>query len=254
LNPQDDWASIARRLSKNELLRLNLYLQNSNIRAVIVGGWAVYAYNPYMESIDIDIVVRHKDVHKVTTLAQEKCGWIPDTELRDETFSRYAKRINHGEKIILDIISSNFENRFHEDRTKLIPYNLCLKNGWHHQKFIDNIFLYVPIKELLFLYKLKAHRDRIYRYRKEKDEKEKMKLQAKLIKDLSDAISLIDPNFGILDIEILKKLVDTYNLHFLSETLTTIHFQNEAIRQYRNSSPNDIKNWTAKIRKAFIHS
>jgi hypothetical protein len=219
-----------------------------------VGGWAVYAYNPYMESIDIDVVVRHKDVLKVTTLAQEKCGWIPDTELRDETFSRYAKRINHGEKIILDIISSNFENRFHEDRTKLIPYSLCLKNEWHRQKFIDNLFLYVPIKELLFLYKLKAHRDRIYRYRKEKDEEEKMKLQAKLMKDLSDAISLIDPNFGILDIEILKKLVDTYDLHFLSETLTAIHFQNEAIRQYRNSSPNDVKDWIAKIRKAFIHS
>lgn len=254
MNLQDDRASVARRLSKNELLRLNLYLQNSDIRAVIVGGWAVYAYNPYMESIDIDIVVRHKDVPRVTALAQEKCGWIPDTELRDETFSRYAKRINHGEKIILDIISSNFENRFHEDRTKLIPYNLCLKNGWHHLKFIGNIFLYVPIKELLFLYKLKAHRDRVYRYRKEKDEKEKMKLQSKLMKDLSDAISLIDPKFGILDIEILSKLVDKYNLYFLAETLTTIHFQNEAIRQYRNSSPNDVKDWTAKIEKAFIHS
>lgn len=254
MNRQDDRASIARRLSKNELLRLNLYLQNSNIRAVIVGGWAVYAYNPYMESIDIDIVIRHEDVPKVTTLAQERCGWIPDTELRDETFSRYAKRIDHGEKIILDIISSNFENRFHEDRTKLLPYDICLNHKWHRQKFIDNIFLYVPIKELLFLYKLKAHRDRVFRYKKEKGEEEKMKLQSKLIKDLSDAISLMDPNFGPLEIEILSKLINTYNLHFLSETLMTIHFQNEAIRQYRNSSPNKVKNWSTKISKAFTRS
>ena len=251
MNLQNDWASKARRLSRNELFHLNLYLQNNNIRAIVVGGWAVYAYNPYMESIDIDIVVRQEDFPKVINIAEEKCGWVPDIELRDETFSRYAKIIDHNQKIILDIISSNFENRFHEDRTKLLPYDICFEDKWHCQRLINNISLNVPIKELLFLYKLKAYRDRTFRYGKEEDIEEKMKLQSKITKDLSDIISLMDPNYGPLDIGILNKLVNTYSLHFLHETLAKIHFQHEAIKQYRGTSSADVEKWAARVINAF---
>ena len=247
-----DSASRARKISKAELFRLNLYLELHNIRTVIVGGWAVYAYNPYLESIDIDIVAKHNNVAKITATAQENCGWIPDTELADETFSRYAKTINHEDKIFLDILSTNFANTFHENRVKQLPYALCVKNGGFLRKYIDTISVNVPIKELLLLYKLKAYRDRIFRFPKEKDPKEKERLKTKITKDVSDVISLIDPDYGALDIGELSKFIDMFDLNFLSETLENLPSQSEAIYQYRHSSAKDVTNWVMRVMEAFI--
>lgn len=247
-----DSASRARRISKTELFRLYSYLELYNIRAVIVGGWAVYAYNPYLESIDVDIVTKHNDVAKITAIAQENCGWIPETELADETFSRYAKIINHEDKIFLDILSTNFVNTFHENRAKQLPYALCVENGGFLRKYVDTIGANVPIKELLLLYKLKAYRDRTFRFPKEKDPKEKERLKTKITKDMSDVISLIDPNYGALDIKEISKFVDMFDLNFLSEILENLSSQSEAIYQYRHSSAKDVTNWAMKVMDAFV--
>lgn len=137
MNESRDFATRAREMSRSELLRLYYHFEQKGLEVVVVGGWAVYAYNPYLESVDVDVVVRPNDLTSITTLAQEYCGWIPETELVDETFSRYSKPID-SDKIMLDIISTNFANTFHEDRTKRLPYELCLQKRNYQRRFIDD--------------------------------------------------------------------------------------------------------------------
>jgi len=59
-----------------------------------------------------------------------------------------------------------------------------------------------------------------------------MRLQTKITKDLSDSISLIDPNYGALDLTKLHRLIDEFDLYFLAETVANIPSQDEAIQQY----------------------
>lgn len=245
-----DLARKARDMSRAELLRLYYYTEQNGLETVIIGGWAVYAYNPYLESVDIDVVVKPNDFEQITTLAQEYCGWIPEAELVDETFSRYSKPID-AERILLDMMSTNFENTFHEDRTKRLPFALCLQEGNFQRRFIDSIYMAVPVKELLLLYKLKAYRDRLYRLGTETELEERMRLQTKITKDLSDIISLMDPGYGALDVSALKGIIAEYGLHFLGDILENLPSQTEAIYQYRNVSTEDVVGWTAKLREAF---
>ena len=246
-----DLASKARKMAKAELLRLYYHIEQNGLETAIVGGWAVYAHNPYLESVDIDVVVKPNDLARITMLAQEYCGWISETELVDETFSRYSKSID-SERILLDIISTNFGNTFHEDRTKRLPFELCLQRGNFQRKFIDVIYITVPIKELLLLYKFKAYKDRRYRLEKETDPKERMRLQTKITKDVSDIISLIDPKYGALDVSVIKRIIVGYSLQFLGDVLENLPYQTEAIYQYRNVSSKDVIEWTEKLREAFF--
>jgi len=250
LSESGDVAGVARQRSRSELLRLSYYLEQKGLEVVVVGGWAVYAYNPYMESIDIDIVVKPDDLTSITTIAQEYCGWIAEAELTDETFSRYSKPID-SERIMLDILSTSFANNFHEDRTKRLPYELCFQEGNYRRRFIDVINITVPIKELLLLYKLKAYKDRLYRLGTEKDSKERMRLQTKITKDVSDVISLIDPQYGALDVSILRRIIEENTLQFLADTIENLPSQSEAIRQYRTVSVKDIAEWRARLMEAF---
>lgn len=251
MSPSQDSESRARRLARAELFRFDLYLKSINVSTVLVGGWAVYSYNPYLESIDIDLIVKDEEMAKAKAIAVDNCGWIPREELANGTFSRYVKLTENGKEILLDLLSPNFANIFHEDREKRLPYELCMDSSWSSRTYINNIVVNVPSKELLLLYKLKAYRDRVYRLGERVAAEEEMRLQTKITKDLSDSISLIDPNYGALDLTKLHSLIDEFDLYFLAETVANIPSQNEAIQQYRHSSTRHVAEWVKKTLEGF---
>jgi hypothetical protein len=247
LSLSEDIANRARRLSRQELFRFNALAENYGIQTTVVGGWAVYAYSPYLESIDIDVVTTHGMIPNVESILTQQCGWIPTT-IDTPVWKRFSKRIPDGgplDNVFFDLLSSNLVNAFHEDNTKRIPFDICLrKNHFVRKSINDQLSINVPKKELLLLYKLKSYRDRIFDlYNKADTETERSRLRAKATKDLSDTIAIIDPNYGVLDLMSLKELVESYNLKFLKSTIEEIPTQTEAIDQYRGISLTEIQSW-----------
>jgi hypothetical protein len=250
-----DVANKARQLSKQELFRFNAFAENYGIQTTVVGGWAVYAYSPYLESIDIDVVTTHDTIPNVESILTLQCGWILTT-IDTSVWKRFSKRIPDEDpldNVFFDLLSSNLVNAFHEDNTKRIPFDVCLEENHYVRRSIDSqLNINVPKKELLFLYKLKSYRDRIFDlHNKADNEMERSRLRAKVTKDLSDTIALIDPNYGTLDLMSLKTLVESYNLQFLRSTIEEIPSQAEAIEQYRGTSSAEIQSWILTILPTF---
>lgn len=253
MSSNEEIANIARQLSRKELFRLNAYLEHYAIQTTIIGGWAVFSYNPYFESIDIDIVAPHQRISHIMGIITDQCRWeLTTIRTSNETFTRFFKPIaDQDENIYLDLLSTNFRNVFHENSNKILPLNLCLQNGHYVRRSIYDTYVDVPTKELLFLYKLKAFRDRMFDIPKKTNQKEKVRLEAKAKKDLSDITALMDPNYGPLDIKSLQGFVVDHGLQFLATTIEDLTSQTEAIERYRGSSTMDVQNWVEKILDAF---
>lgn len=180
----EEIANIARQLSRRELFRLNAYLEHHGVQTTIIGGWAVFSYNPYFESIDIDLVAHYRKISQVMAIITDQCQWkLTTIQTADETFTRFFKPIpGQDENVYLDLFSTNFENVFHENSNKVLPFDLCLRAGHYVRRSIYDINVNVPTKELLFLYKLKTYRDRVFDISKKTDSEEKARLEAKVKK------------------------------------------------------------------------
>ena len=72
-----------------------------------------------------------------------------------------------------------------------------------------------------------------------------------MTKDLSDCIALMDPNYGRIDIGLLKSLIDSYQLTFLKQTIIELPTETESISQYRASKSTEIEGWVDMIASAF---
>jgi len=251
----EEIANRARQLSRHELFRFNAHAENYGIQTTVVGGWAVYAYNPYLESIDVDVVTPHDRIHDIESILTQQCGWIPTTT-DTPIWKRFSKPIpNAGphDNVIFDLLSTNLVNAFHEDNRKRVPFYICLQENHYVRRSIDDyININVPKKELLLLYKIKSYRDRIFDlHNRATNETERFRLRAKATKDLSDTIALTDPNYGPLDLGSLKSVVDNQNLQFLAATVKELPSQTEAIEQYRGTSTTEVQSWVQMILNAF---
>jgi len=146
---------------------------------------------------------------------------------------------------------------FHEDHNKELPYELC-----NHEelrtlvKLNDHIIAYVPNKSLLFLYKLKALRDREFDIETQGAilSAERLEwLRGKYIKDGSDLIALLDPEPSesyinqIFDIDIFYKIIHEFDLEFCLESVENLLDMNVSLRQYRNVERREVEKWIEKI-------
>jgi len=250
----DDIANRARVMSRRELFRFEAYAENYGVKTTIVGGWAVYAFNPYLESIDIDVVVPKDRISNIELILTQQCGWTQTTTDLG-IWKRFSKQIpdaDPSDNIFFDLLSEDLTNPFHEDNNKRIPFSICLQSDHYIRRSIDeNTRISVPIKELLFLYKLKSHRDRIFDLTsKEINEPYRSRLRAKATKDLSDSTALLDPNYGLLDLDMLKHLISNLDIQFLVETIRELPSQTEAVEQYRGTSPAEVRNGITQILEA----
>lgn len=251
----EEIANKARQFSRLELFRFSAHAENHGLQTTVVGGWAVYAYNPYLESIDIDVVTPQNRISDAEVLLTEQCGWIPSTTDMP-VWKRFSKRIpNAGphDNAFFDLLSANLVNAFHEDNRKRVPFHICLQEDHYTRRTInDDTNIDVPKKELLLLYKLKSFRDRSFDLRnKEIEEPERSRLRTKVTKDLSDTIALMDPDYGPLDLMSLKSLVDNQGLQFLGTTVKALPFHIEAVEQYRGTPVVEVQSWVQEILSVF---
>ncbi|MDG6998272.1 MAG: hypothetical protein JRN15_04065 [Nitrososphaerota archaeon] len=156
--------------SYKELLSFLRYYRHFGA-PTIIGGWAVYLYNPYYGSVDIDVVGPNfgGSFYDVIERYERSHGYTigQNDPLGIEVVA--SKPIYKGKKKIgdMEIDACSYEqsgaSSFHEDETKRLPYSLCGRE--EHRKEVAirrDCICYVPNKALLTLFKVKARRDRTY--------------------------------------------------------------------------------------------
>jgi len=248
--------------SYNELASLLKWFSLFGPIPTIIGGWAVYFYNSYFGSIDIDIVgPSHQGQFTDIIERYERTHeyeFIPKDPLGLEVTSR--KPVTQNGKIIgyMEIDACTFEDpkpgSFHEDSNKQLPYSLTAESQNQRKVTLEeDAICYIPSKPLLLLYKIKAARDRAYDLKTKGTTIEPAKaegLRGKITKDRADIIALLDPNPSkyvikeSLDIDTFYDLVKRFKLAFTLTTITELPKYRDSIQLYNpNLNAKQIQKW-----------
>jgi len=190
--------------SYQELVSFVRYFGHSGT-PVIIGGWAVFFYNPYFGSVDIDVVgpSLNGTFDEIIEGYERSHGYEITKQdlLGTEIVASKTIRSKAGKKIgDMEIDACSYEQpavgEFHEDKSKTLPYALCEKDGCKQEVSIaKDCVCYVPSKPLLTLFKVKARRDRSYDITTKGSTMGSSKLEwlrSKVTKDGSDIIALLD--------------------------------------------------------------
>jgi len=249
--------------SYRELLSLLDWFYLHGPIPIIIGGWAVFFYNSYLGSVDIDLVGPSMGGLFDNTLEGFERGQGYQAVALDGLGLQTGLRkpvVENGEIVgHVQIDGCTYEQDtagFHEDLEKKLPYALCddarLRS---HLKLDGRREAYVPRKPLLLLYKLKALRDGSHDLRTKGPilgSEGRNWLRDKWIKDGSDLIALLDPQPGSsmiterLDADLLSRLVQTHSLQFALESLKELPEMDEALNLYGNASRGQVKEWARK--------
>ncbi len=180
---------------------------------ILVGGWAVYAYNPYFGSIDIDLITSSKTKDSLKDYLVSKMGYERE---RDEAIGAkfVFKRAKAG-RIDVDFGVREADYRFAGRKEAL---NLKVLDGMTEVRRIGRADVPVPTKSFLLLMKLKAAWDRRWRIENGHSRDPEWE-QGKLIKDYADILALVDRERGVAELDIGFLGAELERLGFLRETV-----------------------------------
>ncbi len=202
---------------------------------VLVGGWAVYSYNPWYGSVDIDLVTNSKTRQHMMKYLRDGRGFVHQPEEMAPT--TVMKDIREG-KILIDFGSREDTCRF-EGRIEECPFSFL--DGRTERREIGAGFpVIVPERTLLMIFKLKAAWDRSFRIREGKSSDEEWE-KGKLRKDRADVLALIDPATGGTEIDIRFLGERLLEYPFLAEILREIPDDLDAINMYRRMNQDEAR-------------
>jgi hypothetical protein len=159
---------------------------------ILVEGWAVYYYNGYWGSTDIDLITNNRTRRSLRYYLLNERGYQTD----DETSYSVHKRTTAGD-VVIDIAGRGlhgFEGRSEHLDMDMIDGRLNLAN-------IEGVEVYIPDRSFLLLMKMKAAWDRGWRLDNGRSNDREHDM-SKRTKDFSDILALIDPNKGSEEIDI----------------------------------------------------
>jgi len=189
------------------------------LKTVLIGGWAVDAYNPYLGSVDIDLVTNSRTKKSLMHHLQTHEGYTYNNQF---PFGKtvYRDFPPHG-SIILDFVTreSSYPFEGYPDRA----FTLNILNGNTITKHVrGRAEMVVPNRATLLFLKLKAAWDREYRIDHITSFDEQWE-QGKMVKDCADILALIDPESGgnEVDLEIIGTQVSQFP--FLKDLILRIH-------------------------------
>jgi hypothetical protein len=250
-------------LSKESFKELTAVLEWFSQRSfipVLIGGWAVFVYNSYFGSVDIDLVgpsmsgnfldfiVRYERTHGYEEVHSPSLGIEvayrkPIT--KENSFHGYVE---------IDVCSYEADaGSFHEAPNSKLPYMLCSNMNYVKKaEFSEDAVAYVPRKSLLFLYKLKAFRDRSFDLRTKgavMNRERRDWMQTKVEKDGADLIALLNPkpdrylltdNF---DFKLLRQLVEDQKLNFALDTIRELPTLRKCLDRHPSLETEEVKQW-----------
>lgn len=250
--------------SYQELQDLLLWFHHQGPIPIIIGGWAVFCYNSYIGSVDIDLVGPSMGGLFDATLEgfERERGYQAVTSGPLYLGTSFRKPIYELEELrgYMEIDACTYENdkrSYKENPEKELPYILCSRDGMLTPVTLgNNCEAYIPKKSLLFLQKLKALRDRQYDLREQGAvlgfERAEW-LRSKIVKDGSDLISLLDPTPDpcLVNQEIntgtLGELISEYNLHFCIESIGRLPTMKLSCQQYKNTHEDIVQKWVSDL-------
>ena len=204
--------------------------EDENPITVLVGGWAVYTYNPYYGSLDIDLVTNNRTKNSLQQYLIESRGY----ERRRDPLSgiKYICKdfTTHG-VVEIDFGSREGFNNF-EGREEELP--LSLISDFTEFRSLERLKVPVPTRSFLLLMKMKAAWDRNWRLNNNRSRDPGWE-RGKLIKDYSDILALIDPKSGgaTLDLNLLGSQIN--RLSFLKDVLERTIKSIDAAKKYEVS-------------------
>jgi hypothetical protein len=200
-------------------------VKESGPHIVLIGGWAVYTYNQWYGSFDIDLVTNSKIRHSLKYHLVRQRGF---EYLNGPLATTIAKKID-GQKIVIDFMPREETYKF-EGRTAECPFTLLDKRT-ESRDIVSGFPVIVPEQTLLMIYKLKAAWDRSYRIEHQCSTDIEWET-VKLHKDRADILSLIDRSIRgtAIDLQYLGERLHEYT--FLVETLQKIPDDIDAVKSY----------------------
>jgi len=172
--------------SLETLKKIIRYEKKYNYKIFLLGGWAVWLYNPYMKSKDIDFIIEKEHFWKFKKFIEE-CGFRKTAHVLQK----------HG-----------FSMMWEDDKIELDVYTEKI-GKWSIKELIDDCREINGIRVLSStkLFMLKAF-TALERHGTAKGEK-----------DLSDIIAMLDAGYKKIDFEFVKKHTDL-------QTILSIILQN----------------------------
>jgi len=164
--------------------------------AVLIGGWAVYLYNDYYGSVDIDIVTNSETRKRLGYWLAKNHGYT-----EDRTESRRWLTMRKGtppDEIVVEFARREADDYFMGRKHRL---NFSILEGQTIERTLGRIPVLVPSRALLVLFKLKAAYDRSYRLENNQSRNPAWE-KTKVIKDRSDIIALLDPDRGGREVDV----------------------------------------------------
>jgi hypothetical protein len=204
---------------------------------VLIGGWAVYSYNRWYGSVDIDLVTNNKTRQRLMKRLRDERGFVHQREPMVPT--TVVKNIRE-EKILIDFGSREDVCRF-EGRDEQLPFSLL--DGRTEAREISpgtSVSVTVPERTLLMIFKLKAAWNRSFRIQNETADDEEWE-KSKLRKDRADIIALIDPDAGGTEIDIQYLGERLLMNPFLVEVLREIPSDIDAVNMYGRMKQKEVR-------------
>jgi hypothetical protein len=156
-------------------------------RAVLVGGWAVYAYNPYQGSYDIDLVTNSDTRGSLMHMLTSERGFVKEPD----PFSGrkgVVLQTPRGRPVRIDFAYVSGEDPF-EGRGDTLPMGLVVANSSVVE--VGGWMIPLPSRTMLMVLKAKAAWDR--RWRLDNGRSTDPSLEAeKLAKDGADIMAIAD--------------------------------------------------------------
>ena len=256
--------TVMARHSYQELLDLLLWFHHQGPTPIVIGGWAVYLYNSYTGSVDIDLVGPGMGGLFDATLEgfERERGYQPVSYGYIGLEASFRKPVFESGELhgYMEIDACTYEKdvrNFKENPMKELPYELCSRKGMTVQVTLDkDCEALVPVKPLLFLYKLKALRDRQHDLREKGavlGYERAAWLRSKITKDGSDLIGLLDSGEypRVIDQEfdarVLKGIIDEFDLGFVRESIESLPFMVESRQLYRNIDEVSVQRLVSRV-------
>ena len=194
---------------------------------VLVGGWAVYTYNPYIGSVDIDLVLNARTRGRLFHwLRKERAFELWRSPER--TWKGVRKRTKGGFWIHVDT-ASRAEIYPFEGRTETLNFDIV--DGHTETRRVDSLPVPVPERALLVLFKLKAAFDRSTRLDMGTSDDPEWE-RGKLVKDRSDILALIDPAAGGRDLGVTFLGHSLARYPFLVPVFRQVGMDTNAVQRY----------------------
>ncbi len=209
--------------------------QGSQYLPVLIGGWAVHAYNPWFGSLDIDLITSSRIRQSLKHYLKKEHSFS-DYRLPYATTGSTVKKISsEGQPIIIDFGTYESNQQF-EGTDKILSFEILIENSEIRQ--IGNISFRIPNRSVLLILKLKASWDRHYRISHNISHDNEWE-QGKLLKDYGDILALIDPHMGGQEIrfDILGEFLSEYS--FLKDCLLRLMNTNNPFTFYNRISYQD---------------